>query len=247
MSTIAATDDYVYTLESGLIYRHKTNSPSQRSVYGGPDGVVSQIMATNRHLYALISDGSCYRRWHDGDSWSAYVVPSSTTHISSDDTTIFALADGVYQRHDTLDTSFSVVPSLELESAIQLDHDEAYSYALTDEGEIYFAHRFGVWTLYPVPLDDVVEITTGLEFVYARNSEGQAYRSKHTGYSGWSPMAAHSDVLSMSIETTHRDRLWYRRASGIGMQASVNWTGKQFQQYWVEAGYADGWVSQQPF
>lgn len=231
MSIISATGEYVYTLESGLIYRHKRNAPEQRSEYAKPTGVVSKIMATDRHLYALLSDGSVSRRWHDGDSWSAYTAPAGTTHLSSSDHQVFALsATGVYRRHDAQDEAFSLQIELSsLADVVQLDHDEAYAYALTSTGLIYFGKDYQGWTLFPVPLSDVVEIAAGINFVYARVSSGSVYRSKHYGYSGWALMGAYDDVLGMAIETTHADRLWLCRAAGIAFQRAADWvkpTGK---------------------
>lgn len=246
MSTITATDDYVYTLEYGQILRQKTGNLEQKSIYSVPDGVVVQIMATDGHLYALRDDGTAARRSHNDTAWVEYVVPANTTHLSSSDHDIYALAEHVYKRHDEDDQVFTQIVEMNLPNMVQLDHDEAYSYALTSGGDIYVAPTYQAWSLYPVPLNNVAQVIAGLTYLYARSNTGEVYRSHHVAYSGWTRLDESSNVVDMAIETTHRDRLWYVR-SGVQFQNPPDWVAGPRPQYWVVADWADPeWVITEP-
>lgn len=249
MSTIAATPEWVYTLESGTIYRHKADAPEQRGPIDTPDDA-AQIMTTDSDLYVLDDNGAVFRRKHNAVTWYPLTVPTGTTQISSSPTTVFAIATGgVYKRHDASNEVFSIAPNLALTDVYQLDHDEGYSYALTDNGTIYFADDDdGVWTQYPIPISNVVEIAAGVDFIYARTDAGAVYRSKHIGFTGWTQMGNYADVLGITIDTKHRDKLWFRRASGIESQSATNWIGRVTNtapaNAWITAAWIDGdWIT----
>lgn len=245
MTTIAATADTVYTLESGTIYSHKANAKGERHSIQTPSDV-DQIMTTNDHLYALIDDGSVVRRAHNQGSWVSIAVPAGTTHISSNDSNIFALATQLYRRHPSQYDTFSQVTAMNLASMVQVDHDEEFSFALTSGGDLYVTRTGGAWMEYPEELNGIVQVRAGWEYVYALTDDGEVFRSKHSGYSGWTKLGDFTDIQDICIDSMHQDKLWMLRPSGIYSQSADSWWSVSgvvsTPEGWVVAGWADNWV-----
>lgn len=244
ISSIAIDKVYVYSLDAGVIKRTKLGTTKNVDFYDPPThgSALKQLMTTNEWLFTLHDDGAVFRSYTPGSdedsSWQAYDVPPNTTYLSSNDTSIFTLSNGRIHRRSIHTGTFTELDnSAQLPNIEMIDSDEEYNYAMAN-GLIYM-NKFpsGAWQLYPEPMTDVLEVTAGIDFVYATKTDGTVYRSMVKGYSGWSLMSGLPGVITTAIPSDHRDALFISDGTTINIKEPHNWYDKPVIDGWIVADW----------
>lgn len=241
ITSLAVDRYYAYTLDTGVITRTQLTALGNQDTYAGPSGeTVTQLATTNHALYVLCDSGKAFRRDSDTDDWYEISVPESTAQLSTSDHYLYALVAGkVWQRDLDLDGgNFTLIPqTIEVTTIGQMDHDEGFGYVLTDAGGVWTRKLPDqLWKRYP-PLPSVAQVVAGLDFIYARTGDGNVWRSRTYGESGWEALNS-DDVDLLAIASDHTDRLWMIRDGALDSVTIFDF-GKPKDTAWVAADWVD--------
>ena len=243
ITSLAIDKEFAYTLDSGVITRTQLTALDNQDTYTGPSGVVvSQIMTTNESVYALTEEDGVFVRDNDMDIWEPVAFPEDTAYLSSSDDYLYALVDGQVWQREIFGHEFTLIPqSISVTAIAQIDHDEQFGYALLESGQIWLRKLPSQhWSQYR-SLASTLQVVAGLDFIYARTSDGNVWRSKVFGESGWEQLRT-DDVTLLAIASDHVDRLWMIRGGSL-TSVSIFDFGKPADTAWIDADWIDGdWI-----
>ena len=243
ITSLAIDREFAYTLDSGVITRTQLTANGNQDTYTGPaDVTVTQVMTTNESVYVLTEEDGVFVRDNDMDTWEDAGFPTDTSYISSSDDYLYALVDGRVWQKEINSANFVLIPqSIQVASIAQIDHDEQFGYALLESGLIWLRKLPDQLWLQFRPLTSAMQVVAGLDFIYARTVDGNVWRSKVFGESGWEALGS-DDVTLLAIASDHTDRLWMIRGGSLD-SVSIFDFGKPADSAWVDADWVDAdWV-----